>query len=121
MIKMSIDENVLDILLSVIPYGWKTYVNEDGKFYAGFVTVQGILGFEMTGDHWCKISTPVVPKIPEHMVEATHEILEGIATRNLRYPSRDDIDIINRFLERDIFSLYEEESDVVRYLLFYRG
>ena len=106
MIKMSIDENVLDILLSVIPYGWKTYVNEEGKFYAGFVTVQGILGFEMTGDHWCKISTPVVPKIPEHMVEATHEIL----LREILDIHREKILILLIAFWKEIYFLYTKKN-----------
>ena len=117
---MNIDENVLDILLSTIPYGWKTAVGNEGKFYAGFVSPYGIIKFELTGDHWCKVSTPVVPRVPDYVIEPDQRIMDLIARKNLRYPSADDIDRINRFLEVYLLELYEDESDVIRYLLFYR-
>jgi hypothetical protein len=117
---MNIDENVLDILLSVVPYGWKTAVDSDGKFYAGFISTYGILKFELTGGHWCKVSTPVVPRVPDNVFEPTQDIMDLIARKNLRYPSCEDINTINRLLERDLLSIYDDETDVVRYLLFYR-
>lgn len=113
------NENILNILLSTIPYSWKTNIGDDGKFYAGFVTKFGNLQFELDSHNWSKVNVPVLPQLPLNVIIVTDEILEELANSNLRYPSTADIDIINNIVEESILSIFEDESDITKYVSFY--
>lgn len=115
------NENVLDILLSTIPYAWKTNIT-NGYFYAGFATKHGNVGFELDSSNWDKVNVPIVPRIPNNtMIENSGDILEELSHSNLRYPSQEDIRLINSVVYEDTLATYSTEIDAKRYLSFYIG
>lgn len=115
------NENALDVLLSTIPYAWKTNIY-NGYFYAGFATKFGNVGFEFDASNWNKVNVPIIPRVPNNTnIENSGDILEDLANTNLRYPSQEDIRLINSVVYEDILTAYSTEIDARRYISFYMG
>lgn len=111
---------VICCLISNSLHGWK-YKDGDNsdKFYAGFVTLYGVVGFELDMCYWDDCIVPIIYSKPNFSDESNLEILRKYAETNIRFASKEMLEKHYKVVNEEILSKMDSDAEIGAYLSFY--
>lgn len=111
---------VICCLISNSLHGWKYKDdNNNDKFCAGFVTLYGVVGFELDMCYWDDCIVPIIYSKPNFSDESNLKILEKYAETNMRFASKEMFDQHYKVVNEEILSKMDSDAEIGAYLSFY--
>lgn len=110
---------VICCLISNSLHGWKYKDNDSDKFCAGFVTLYGVVGFELDMCYWDDCIVPIIYSKPNFSDESNLKILEKYAETNMRFASKEMFDQHYKVVNEEILSKMDSDAEIGAYLSFY--